>query len=254
MRMDGGGENEAIKLLCKLNGASVELTPPYTPQYNGKIERRFAVLISIGMCLLWNAKFTKEVKQKLWPQAIETASLLHEIAPTKDGEASIYEKWHGKESKLKPKHLVEFGRIGHVTIKVKKANKMEEKSVPMIMVGYGRDSAAGTYRMWNPKSKAIVQTDSVTWSKFKRWNIEGEVEGVFAEAKNHNTDGLDIEEAGYKRVMKKNNFELDATHLAGNNPDPVTREPVGQLQLLILQARQACVDLIDLPVRNLTRK
>ena len=151
---------------------------------------------------------------------------MHEIAPTKDGEASIYEKWHGKESKLKPKHLVEFGRIGHVTIKHKKANKMEEKSVPMIMVGYGRDSAAGTYRMWNPKSKAIVQTDSVTWSKFKRWNIEGEVEGVFAEAKNHNADGLDIEEVGYKRVMKKNNFELDATDLAGNNPDPVTRKPV----------------------------
>ena len=216
VRMDGGGENEAIKLLCKLNGASVELTPPYTPKYNGKIERRFAVLVSMGMCLLWNAKFTKEVKQKLWPQAIETASKLQEISHTKEGETSIYEKWHGKASKLKPKHLVEFGRIGHVTIKHKKANKMEDRSVPMIMVGYGRDSAAGTYRMWNPKSKAIVQTDSVTWSKFKRWNIEGEVKGVFAEAKNHNTDGLDIDEVGYRKVLKKNNFELDQADLTGN--------------------------------------
>ena len=53
IRMDGGGENEPIKLLCKRNGATVEQTPPHTPQYNGKIERRFAVLISMGMCLLW---------------------------------------------------------------------------------------------------------------------------------------------------------------------------------------------------------
>ena len=117
---------------------------------------------------MWNAKFTKEVKKKLWPQAIETASVLHENAPAKAGEASIYERWHRKESKLKPKNLVEFGCIGHVTIKSKKANKMEEKSLPMIMVGYGRDSAAGAYQMWNPKLKAIIQTDSVTWSKFKR--------------------------------------------------------------------------------------
>ena len=60
IRMDGGGKNEPIKLLCKRNSATVEQTPPHTPQYNGKIERRFAVLISMGMCFLWNAKFTKK--------------------------------------------------------------------------------------------------------------------------------------------------------------------------------------------------
>lgn len=48
--------------------------------------------------------------------------------------------------------------------------------------------------MSNLKSKAIMQTNSVTWSKFKRWNIKGEVEGIFTEEKSHGNDSLDIEE------------------------------------------------------------
>ena len=48
VRMYGGGENEGVKkLLCLKNGAMLEKTPPYMPQYNGKIEQRFAVLMSL---------------------------------------------------------------------------------------------------------------------------------------------------------------------------------------------------------------
>ena len=38
VRIDSGGENEAIKLLCKIDGASLELNPPCMPKFNGKIE------------------------------------------------------------------------------------------------------------------------------------------------------------------------------------------------------------------------
>ena len=61
--MDSGGENEGVKKLCLKNGATLEKTPPYTPQYNGKIEWRFAVLMSwCAMTLFWNAKCAKTVK------------------------------------------------------------------------------------------------------------------------------------------------------------------------------------------------
>ena len=51
-------------------------------------------------------------------------------------------------------------------------------------------------------------------------NIEGEVKGVFAEAKDHNADGLDIEEAGYDKIMKQTAFELGAQDLT-ENPKPM---------------------------------
>ena len=35
VRMDGGGENEAVKDLCHKYGAEVERTPPHTPALNG---------------------------------------------------------------------------------------------------------------------------------------------------------------------------------------------------------------------------
>ena len=84
VRTDGGGENEGVKKLCLKNGATLEKTPPYMPQYNGKIECRFAaVLISCAMTLLWNEEFAKTVvKQKFMPEAIETANFLHDMMPT----------------------------------------------------------------------------------------------------------------------------------------------------------------------------
>ena len=212
VRMDGGGENEGIKKLCLKNGATLEKTPPYTPQYNGKIERRFAVLMSCAMTLLWNAKFAKTVKQKFMPEAIETANFLHDMMPTSDNRKSHYERWYGYPSKWTPKHLIEFGRVGHVTITEKKPKKGEEKSEPMIMVGYARDSPVGTYRMWNPKTNRIVNTDSVRWSNFKRWVIDGDLKGIYEEAKKLNKGGLPHlwDEYGLESILAKHSVDIPA--------------------------------------------
>jgi len=82
VRLDGGGENMAVRKFCCDKGIKVELTPPYTPQYNERIERRFAVITSMAMALLWNAGFTSVMKKKLLPEALTTASFLNDLAPT----------------------------------------------------------------------------------------------------------------------------------------------------------------------------
>ena len=65
VRIDGGGENEAVKEFCHKYGVEVEQTPPHTPSLNGRNERRFTILLSMELALLWNAGFTKEIKAKL---------------------------------------------------------------------------------------------------------------------------------------------------------------------------------------------
>jgi len=99
VKLDGGGENMAVRKFCCDNGIKVELTLSYTPQYNGRIERRFAVITSMAMALLWNAVFTSVMKKKLLPEAITTASFLNDLAPTARSKLSAQELWDGKKSK-----------------------------------------------------------------------------------------------------------------------------------------------------------
>ena len=48
IRMDGGGENKGIEdLVEEMGGITIEKTPPHTPQYNGRIERRFPIIVSM---------------------------------------------------------------------------------------------------------------------------------------------------------------------------------------------------------------
>ena len=204
VRVDGGGENAGIKALCQKYGATLEKTPPYTPQYNGKIERRFAVVCQMAMAFLWNAKFNKEHKQRLLPEAIEMASFLHDLLPTAANKKSHNERWYGEPSKWTPKHLIEFGRVGHVTIKEKKTAKQEPKSEPMIMVGYVLDAPVGTYKMYNPKTKRVITTDSVKWSKFQRWEVEGDLDEIFKDASKFTKGGLDTwDEYGLEDIIFK---------------------------------------------------
>ena len=52
----------------------------------------------------------------------------------------------------------------------------------MIMVGYVQNAPVGTYRMYNPQTKRVISTDSVTWTKFTRWQIKGDMKGIFEDA------------------------------------------------------------------------
>ena len=178
VRLDGGGENMAVRKFCNDHGIKVELTPPYTPQYNGRIERRFAVITSMAMALLWNAGFTSVIKGKLLPQALMTASFLNDLAPTARNNKSAQELWDGKRSKWNNSYLIEFGRVDLVKIKTKITGKLNDKAEAMIMVGYGHEYPVGTYKFYNPKTKRFVYSDSVTWCKFERWEIHPSMDGI----------------------------------------------------------------------------
>ena len=183
IRIDGGGENEDIVSLAESKGEiAIEKTPPFTPQHNGRIERRFPVIMSMAMAIVWAAGFIKDLEVKLSSLAIETAIFLHDIAPTARSKKSAYELWHGKPPNWKPKALNFFGRVGIVKTKDRYVKKGEEKGTPMIMVGYVQDAPVGTYRMYNPKTKRVISTDSVTWTKVIRWQIKGDLKGIFEDS------------------------------------------------------------------------
>ena len=78
LRMDGGGENVAVEKFCHKEGVKVEQTPPYTAKYNGRIERRFPVILAMAMALLWASGLANDVKNKVFGEAVATAAFLHD--------------------------------------------------------------------------------------------------------------------------------------------------------------------------------
>ena len=237
IRMDGGGENEGIHKIAAKEGIVIEKTPPHTPQYNGRIERRFPVIISMAMAMIWAAGFTKEMKNKLLGEAITTAIFLHDMAPTARNDESAYKLWYGGSPRWKAHHLVEFGRVGIVKVKDKHVKKGEMKGVPMVMVGYAINAPVGTYRMFNPVTKRVITTDSVTWSHFNRWKIAGEIKGIYETAKGLNAAGLasfdeegimlgDDEDGDSEKSTPENTSASNATNTPTPNGTPTaTRTP-----------------------------
>ena len=65
--------------------------------------------------------------------------------------------------------MVEFGRIGYVTIRDKNIKKKtDERAIKAIMVVYAKSHSGDTYRMFNPATKRIILSRDVKWAEWKR--------------------------------------------------------------------------------------
>ena len=138
--------------------------------------------------------------RKLWKQQF----FPHDLAPTARNSKGADELWSGKTNKWKGKYLIQFGRVGWVTIKSERVGKLENKSEPMIMVGYAKEYPVGTYQFYNPKTKWIIVSDSVQWTDFSRWKITPELNDIFDVVKRNNQTGLEsYDELGLEDVLKQ---------------------------------------------------
>ena len=173
LRCDNAGEHFAFKELCPKYGVEIEFTPSYTPQFNGRLERRFPVVLEKGMAMMIDAGFKKEFRRFAWAEAVNTASFLCDIFPTARSQTPAYELFYEERCKWY-NHLVEFGRVGIVASK-KKGIKLQPKGEPMIMLGYSLTHKVGSYRMYNPRSRKVVIYDNVAWTTAKQWQASDDM-------------------------------------------------------------------------------
>ena len=175
VRMDNAGENLEVERYCKEVNIVVEYTPPDTPQLNHMVERGFAIRWELAKVLMQNANLKNQVKKNkvIIVEAIKTASFLYEEGPRSGSLSTINELFFGDAGvdKVKVKHFIEWGRFGFVCNKRNKGTKMENRGTAMMMVGYALDHPSGTYRFYNPLTGKLITSNSVSWSKFNRWNV-----------------------------------------------------------------------------------
>ncbi|GJV75218.1 retrotransposon protein, putative, ty1-copia subclass [Tanacetum coccineum] len=76
--------------------AILPLTPPYTPQHNGVSERRNRTLLDMVRSMM----NLTTLPLSFWDYALESATRILNMVPTKKGDKTPYELWYGKVPNL----------------------------------------------------------------------------------------------------------------------------------------------------------
>jgi hypothetical protein len=142
VRSDRGTEflNQQFKEYCAQQGAKMETSAPSTPQQNGLAERMNRTLKERTRTLLVHAA----ADPSLWKEALETATLLYNVGPTKGRPLTPTELFYGVKPDVSS--LRTFGCVAHVHIPSGQRSVFGPKTIPGMFIGYCPQSKA--YRVY----------------------------------------------------------------------------------------------------------
>ncbi|GJV16884.1 retrotransposon protein, putative, ty1-copia subclass [Tanacetum coccineum] len=120
-----------------------ELSPPYTPQHNGVSKRR--------NCTLLDMMNLTTLPLSFWDYALESATRILNMVPTKKVDKTPYELWYGKVPNMS--YLKVWGC--EALVKRDTLDKLQQRSVKCIFIGYLKETM-GYYFYFPPENKIIV--------------------------------------------------------------------------------------------------
>jgi transposase InsO family protein len=162
LRTDGAAEyvHGVFNDFIVEHGITRQVTPAYTPQHNGVAERVNRTIFNGIRCMLHRAGLSTF----LWPEAARTAVFIRNRCPSRsiDRGRTPQELWTGDKPSLDLLRV--FGCIAHVHVpKERRGNKLSDRSIQCIHVGYSLESKA--YRLYDPASKKIIISRDVTFEE-----------------------------------------------------------------------------------------
>lgn len=159
LRSDGGGEYTSHDS----SGIKHEIIAPYTPQHNGMAERINRTIMNMTRCMLKE----KRLPHSFWGEAVSTACYVMNRSPTGKLNKVPEAIWCGHTPSVK--HFRVFDCVCFRHVADQKRKKLDDKSEPMIMVGY---HTAGAYKLYNPITKKITASRDVTFAENNCWEWE----------------------------------------------------------------------------------
>lgn len=166
IRSDRGGEytGKAFEDYLKCEGIENQLTAPYSPQQNGKAERKNRTLIEMARCMLSEA----DLPYTFWGEAVATANFIQNRVLTRTTNATPYELWYGIKPSVDKFHV--FGSKCFVHIPTEKRRKLDSKATEMIFLGYDEKSKA--FRCYDQYAKKVVISRDVIFTDFIKIDAE----------------------------------------------------------------------------------
>ncbi|GJU74096.1 retrotransposon protein, putative, ty1-copia subclass [Tanacetum coccineum] len=148
LRSDRGGEYiSQFKDYLKACGIVQQLTPPYTPQHNGVSERRNRTLLDMVRSMM----NLTTLPLSFWDYALESATCILNMVPTKKVDKTPYELWYGKVPNLS--YLKVWGC--EALVKRDTLDKLQQRSVKCIFIGYLKETIC-YYFYFPPENKIFV--------------------------------------------------------------------------------------------------
>ncbi|WVZ51167.1 hypothetical protein U9M48_002333 [Paspalum notatum var. saurae] len=169
LRTDRGGEFTSAQFneYCAELGVGRQLTAPYTPQQNGVVERRNQTVVAMARSMIK----AKGLPGTFWGEAVNTAVyILNRTTMKGTGGKTPYELWNGTTPAVH--HLRTFGCVAHVKNIGPNVKKLDDRSKPMIFVGYEPGSKA--YRVYDPSARRLHISRDVIFDEEARWEWDAD--------------------------------------------------------------------------------
>ena len=167
-RCDDGGEFRSKELLnyFEKNGIKQEFAPKGDSAHNGTAERAIRTLMEASRSIMKHGN----VPNYLWSEAVGYSNYTINRLPTMslEGKISPYEALYKKRPDLNRFRV--FGSIAYALIPKAERRKMDEKTLPCIMMGY--DGSGFGYKLWNPATEAIIIRRDVWFDEYKLWYVD----------------------------------------------------------------------------------
>lgn len=140
------------------NGISHLTTPPHTPQHNGLSERKHRHIVETGLSLLSTAK----MPLTFWPEAFATAVyLINRMTTHVLQNQSPYQKLLQTSPNFGK--LRTFGSLCYPWLRPYAPNKLENRSIPCVFVGYSLSQSA--YLCLDPSTARVYTSRHVRFNE-----------------------------------------------------------------------------------------
>ena len=160
---EGEFTSSIFSKFCFELGINRQFSAPYSPQQNGIVERRNMIVMNMVRSMLKD----KNLPHELWGEAVNTGVCILYRAPTRrlDG-ATPYEVW--TRVKLNVEHFRVFGSLCHVKVLEGKLKKLQDRSKPMVFIGY--EVGTKGYKCYDPKTGRVYISQDVIFEEKSQWN------------------------------------------------------------------------------------
>ncbi|GJZ61494.1 retrotransposon protein, putative, ty1-copia subclass [Tanacetum coccineum] len=134
LRSDRGGKyvSQEFKDYLKACGSIQQLTPPYAPQHNEVSERRNRTLLDMVRSMM----NLTTLPLSFWDYALETATRILNMVPTKKVDKTPYELWYGKVPNLSYLKVWRYEAL----VKRDTPDKLQQRFVKCIFIGYPKET------------------------------------------------------------------------------------------------------------------